>query len=216
MREICPNDLKIAARGSEQKGRKRRIFIISDLHVNYKENSEWVQALSLVGGDLSSDLLLLQRTFACLKSRFDRVFFVPGNHELWVSTSRCLDSMEKFYAVLKLCESMRVEIRAAKVQGQAGDMGVWIVPLFSWGTGSLYAAMADENASFDGWADDYLTKWTGLERGTTAAAFGSDLCGLFAQLALSPVHAVSGVARFCIRNPVHEIRTNRFNWKVCH
>ncbi len=70
-----------------------RLFAVSDLHVDYPDNAQWVQSLSrwdyrddalIVAGDLSHRPHLLGACLGELAARFARVLFVPGNHDLWV------------------------------------------------------------------------------------------------------------------------------------
>jgi hypothetical protein len=74
-----------------------RVFACSDLHVDYKENWAWCVALSesayqhdalIVAGDVTDDLAKLRQTLGLLKQKFGEVFFVPGNHDLWLRTGR--------------------------------------------------------------------------------------------------------------------------------
>ena len=70
-----------------------RVFALSDVHVDYPENLEWVLGLSnidyqndvlILAGDVSDDLKKLELVFEALLGKFCKVLFVPGNHELWV------------------------------------------------------------------------------------------------------------------------------------
>ena len=69
-----------------------RVYVISDLHTDYEVNMEWVKNLSssmykphtlIVAGDVSDTLENFTNTMAILKEKFEDVFFVPGNHDLW-------------------------------------------------------------------------------------------------------------------------------------
>lgn len=66
--------------------------MLSDLHTDYAENMNWIKCLSsvnyrddvlLVAGDVAETYTNFVSTMALLKDRFQRVFFVPGNHDLW-------------------------------------------------------------------------------------------------------------------------------------
>lgn len=73
------------------------VYVISDVHVDHAENLDWIEALPappappgrlnllLLAGDISHDVALMRRCLAALRARYDRVFFIHGNHELWVS-----------------------------------------------------------------------------------------------------------------------------------
>lgn len=69
-----------------------RVFVVSDLHTDYSENLKWVSCLStvnhkddvlIVAGDVSETYKNFLMTMSLLKDRFEHVFFVPGNHDLW-------------------------------------------------------------------------------------------------------------------------------------
>jgi predicted phosphodiesterase len=128
-----------------------RLYATSDLHVDFEENRRFIEKLSLieftedaliVAGDVAHRLDLIGETLGLLKRKFEEVFFVPGNHELWVGRDE-EDSVEKFYHILELCDQLGVHTGPAVVGGRR------IVPLFSW-----------YDDSFDGRADDpSLQNW---------------------------------------------------------
>lgn len=89
-----------------------KLFAVSDLHVDYRENLNWIRSLSqedyqedvlLLAGDVTDNLRLLGSTLRALKSCFSEVLFVPGNHELWIDDVEFSCSLEKFDAVMSLC-----------------------------------------------------------------------------------------------------------------
>lgn len=138
-----------------------RILAISDLHTDFGENKrlleevpvgEYQQDILIAAGDISDNLDTLQSTLDILRSRFRQVFYVPGNHELWVRRGAST-SVEKFYRVLEVCRALAVHTSPQWIDGW------WIVPLFSW-----YDPQFDEDGSADaesllGWADFHLCKW---------------------------------------------------------
>ncbi|KAJ1445522.1 hypothetical protein M885DRAFT_626101 [Pelagophyceae sp. CCMP2097] len=112
-----------------------RIWCVSDLHVDASRNRHWLDLLParpedaiIVAGDVATSLKLVEAALRLLKTKFRHIFFVPGNHELWVRLDEPprRDSVEKFFAVLKLCDDLGVHTSPAYV----GD--VLVVPLFSW------------------------------------------------------------------------------------
>jgi len=138
-----------------------RIFAISDLHTDFIENRNRLQQLSsldyqgdalLVAGDIADDMRVISWTLKELRSRFSQVFYVPGNHELWVRNGDC-DSIEKFRRVLGLCEELGVQTQP----GRAGRY--WVVPLFSWYTADYDEKKEADASSLEGWADFYFCKW---------------------------------------------------------
>lgn len=66
------------------------LFAISDLHVNHSENRLAVELLAphsnrdwlIVCGDVSDGVEDLEWALALLRERFEKVIWVPGNHEL--------------------------------------------------------------------------------------------------------------------------------------
>jgi predicted phosphodiesterase len=144
-----------------------RIYAISDLHTDFRENREALERapmgghqgdVLIVAGDIADSEAVVRDTLQMLTERFHEVFFVPGNHELWVRGEE-RDSMDKFRAVLRICHETGVRTAPARVGG------TWVVPLFSWYDESFDVrgeAVADE---LEAWADRYFTRWpAGLSR----------------------------------------------------
>jgi hypothetical protein len=149
-----------------------RLFAVSDIHVDFPPNMEWLLGLEparyrddaiIVAGDVTDDLRNLETVFRHLTAAFRRVFFVPGNHELWLRRSECRDSLEKFEAVMGLCRAFRVGSQP-EMLGDAGS-GIWIVPLFSWyvepheGEASLFVPKRGEDPSLELWSDKHFVRW---------------------------------------------------------
>ncbi|CAK9027956.1 Calpain catalytic domain-containing protein [Durusdinium trenchii] len=113
-------------------GQELRIFLISDLHVDYKQNKEWMyrclQSLShessdgrrffdclLLPGDLCTSEDLFEEVMKTLKARFHKVFFCFGdyalqrNHEAWIRGEKkgntpAKDSFEKLERIHEICK----------------------------------------------------------------------------------------------------------------
>lgn len=160
-----------------------RVLAFSDLHADLAENMTWLRALSsradagaalILAGDVSDDLATLREALVTVRDTFAQVFFVPGNHELWVRRKECADSVEKFRRIVGLCDALGVSTRPARV-GVDGGTAVWIVPLFSWyvqpeeGAGSLFVPKDGEDPTLSMWSDKYFTVWPARAAGTTAA-----------------------------------------------
>jgi hypothetical protein len=138
-----------------------RILAISDLHTDFHENMLLLEQLSdvnyrrdvlIAAGDISDRLNTLESTLALLRAKFMKVFYVPGNHELWVRKAG-YSSVEKFFRVLALCESLDIQTSPEKVDA------VWIVPLFSWYEPQFDGNHSEQNDTLSGWMDFYLCKW---------------------------------------------------------
>ena len=140
-----------------------RIFAISDLHTDFAENRRRLQLLLsaryledvvVVAGDIADDLKIIAWTLRALRSKFGKVFYVPGNHELWVRNTPH-DSVEKFHQILSLCDEIGIFTRPAR----AGE--TWIIPLFSWYDAGFDDDNTADAATLEGWADFYFCKWPG-------------------------------------------------------
>ena len=138
-----------------------RIFATSDLHVDFRENRLFIEGLSkvefckdvlLVAGDIAHQFELIETVLELLRAKFGQVFYVPGNHELWVREEKG-DSLDKFYRIIELCKQLDVQIHP----GKAGDY--WIVPLFSWYEEEFDLENASAGASLDGWGDFHFCAW---------------------------------------------------------
>lgn len=113
-----------------------RVFALSDVHVDYPANADWIVALStadyqndilLVAGDISDDLRLLAKCLTHLERRFRKVLYVPGNHDLWVVRhDRDLTSLSKFYRLCRIMADCGVSMR------RHDEPGLSIVPLLAW------------------------------------------------------------------------------------
>lgn len=121
-----------------------RVFGISDVHTDWKENWDRLKALPkgpyssdclLLGGDVSHDSNLLLATLQLFKERFRHVFFVPGNHDLYVSHENG-NSMEKHQKLLEECRRLQVWTSAARFESE----GLVVVPLLSWYHSELLGA----------------------------------------------------------------------------
>jgi hypothetical protein len=153
-----------------------RVFALSDIHVDYPENMAWIRGLSdqdyiqdvlLLAGDVCHEMSQLQTALTYLLDKFAYVFFLTGNHELWLLDGQFSDSLQKFQGILDLCRSLGVRTEPARLGH--GSNALWIVPMFSWyvkpeeGKDSLYlpkrGASGNLDETRDAWADDYLVKW---------------------------------------------------------
>ncbi|GAB5364945.1 hypothetical protein AAMO2058_001013800 [Amorphochlora amoebiformis] len=141
-----PNPDPAATHGGCESSLERTITIscISDIHTDRKENLEWVYSslcspstpdaredVLLVAGDISHRIDLIEETLGVFTSKWKHVFFVPGNHELWVDTAQTEDekcSWEKLDRIEELCNRLNVSCWNSPKCIE----GIWIVPLLSW------------------------------------------------------------------------------------
>jgi len=140
-----------------------KVYAISDVHFDHKINEDWAHRIDdfkfqedvlIVAGNLTDTKNALARALITLKSKFRRVFYVPGNHELWLApaeATRYPDSLSKLLAIFELCDELGVDIFPAAV---AQD--VFILPLLSW-----YHAGFDQHDPFPdpGAKFDQHCKW---------------------------------------------------------
>lgn len=142
-----------------------RVHAISDIHVDYEPNAQWVQALPqgpyrddmlIVAGDVSDQLDRLRRCLDAFVARFAHVLFVPGNHDLWVLRDPPgLDSFGKFERVCAAVADCGAHMDVL----HHGALSV--VPLLSWYDGSFGATGEQLLAS---WMDFRACRWpTGLD-----------------------------------------------------
>lgn len=124
-----------------------RVWLTSDVHVDREENMEWVRALEphlddalVLAGDVSQSFTLLEETLRLFAHKFKRVFFTPGNHDLWVPTAERAttpDSLSKLKAIQEMCSRIGVSMEPELLRGDLADVreslgtasrpGLWIV-----------------------------------------------------------------------------------------
>ena len=131
-----------------------RIFVTSDIHVDTHGNLDaWCKRFSssafqddvlVVAGDVGDTLTAVRLGLKALRACFGRVFYVPGNHDLWnrpdTEDRRFADSMCKLFALFEACDALDVDVQPADVAA-----GVTIAPLLSW-----YDAAFDEQDPHQG------------------------------------------------------------------
>ncbi|KAI9087875.1 hypothetical protein K1719_030205 [Acacia pycnantha] len=104
---------------------KKRIKVERSSSINLH-----LKALLTIGanGDVAETYDKFVVTLSLLKERFQHVFFVPGNHDLWCrhEGENYVDSLEKLNKLLDACKSLGVETNPMVVD----NLG--IIPLFSW------------------------------------------------------------------------------------
>lgn len=148
------------------------LYVWSDLHLDYSGNMMLIKNLDdgykqhdiIVAGDLSDRLPVLAQAFDVLASKFKNVFYVPGNHELWlrkeeINAGLYQNSIEKFHHILQLAARYGIQTQAQ----QSADY--IIAPVFSWysleedGDDSLTAIKQGEDASSSMWMDLHRCQW---------------------------------------------------------
>ena len=151
----------------------RRIFALSDIHTDFPENAEWLSQLSqqdyrddvlILAGDVADSLRILTRSLSTLVTKFHKVLFVPGNHDLWVIRDGSLiTSFDKF-------EQVRIAAREAGASMETYSFdGLRIVPLLGWYD---YSFGQPETRLLNAWMDYAACRWPeGFEPQHVAAYF---------------------------------------------
>jgi len=86
----------------------------------------------VLAGDLSGDIKTFQNTLEICASKFDKVFFVVGNHDLWVQNVPG-NSLNKLLSIVDVCDKLGVQISPVIYRNAAGvQQNIAIFPLLSW------------------------------------------------------------------------------------
>eukprot|EP00633_Aureoumbra_lagunensis_P003899 CAMPEP_0197317298 /NCGR_PEP_ID=MMETSP0891-20130614/46347_1 /TAXON_ID=44058 ORGANISM="Aureoumbra lagunensis, Strain CCMP1510" /NCGR_SAMPLE_ID=MMETSP0891 /ASSEMBLY_ACC=CAM_ASM_000534 /LENGTH=363 /DNA_ID=CAMNT_0042807219 /DNA_START=74 /DNA_END=1165 /DNA_ORIENTATION=- len=132
---------------------EKRLFAISDIHVDDEKNMRWVKNLApkegdclIVAGDVSDRLERIEATFELLKKKYSQVMYCPGNHCLW-TTEEKETSIEKFEKIMKLAERIGIITEIKVLKGK--NRSCVVAPLQSW-----------HHASFD--SEPPITQWKGI------------------------------------------------------
>ncbi|WP_449342425.1 metallophosphoesterase, partial [Streptomyces aurantiogriseus] len=95
-----------------------QLLAISDLHIGYPENRALVERMVpesdddwlLVAGDVSESVADIGWTLKTLASRFRKVVWAPGNHELWThpKDTVTLRGVARYEHLVELCRDLGV------------------------------------------------------------------------------------------------------------
>lgn len=118
-----------------------RLLAISDLHVSYGKNREIVEGIHpespddwlLIAGDIGEKTEDIEWTLGLLASRFARVVWTPGNHELWTHRSDPLNlrGEQRYRHLIGLCGRLGVLTPEDPYEVFPGRGGpVRVAPLF--------------------------------------------------------------------------------------
>ncbi|HEY0685456.1 MAG TPA: metallophosphoesterase [Steroidobacter sp.] len=153
--------------------RPARLFALSDVHVDYDVNARWVRDLSradyrddilILAGDITHKVPELASCLSAFATRFAKVLFVPGNHELWVmGEAPERTSLDKFADVVAVAEQSGICMQPYS----HGD--VLIVPLLGWYDYSFGAPSED---LYHMWMDFHACRWpSGFQPDDVSAHF---------------------------------------------
>jgi len=119
----------------------RRLWAISDLHVGFAQNRRALESLAdygqdwlIVAGDVAEALPLVTATLAFLASRFERVIWVPGNHELWTPDGATgvegLRGEARYHELVRRCRELGVLTPEDDWVRWPEDLSLVIAPCF--------------------------------------------------------------------------------------
>jgi 3',5'-cyclic AMP phosphodiesterase CpdA len=119
-----------------------RLLAISDLHVGYPENRAYADALVpgdaddwlIVAGDVGEAFADVGFVLASLATRFAKVIWVPGNHELWTHPADQvqLRGAARYEAMIAVCRRFGVLTPEDEFPVWDGPGGpVTVAPLFT-------------------------------------------------------------------------------------
>ncbi len=119
--------------------RMSRLLALSDLHINRPANLAALDQLPdhpgdelIVAGDVGDGPDDLAKAWSRLCPRFERLYWVPGNHELWAAPADPLRGEARYARMVEVCRSFGVitpEDPPVRYEGDGGP--AWVVPLFT-------------------------------------------------------------------------------------
>lgn len=136
----------------------KRLYATADLHADFGDNWTWLSEVPrtglgdaglIVAGDIGHRLQLVEDTLSLLRRRFGRIFFVPGNHDLWVEKGAA-DSLQKMAYLLDVCLRLGIDT------GPGDVAGARVVPLYSWYDPKFGG---EGGGPPKGWADRRYCRW---------------------------------------------------------
>jgi 3',5'-cyclic AMP phosphodiesterase CpdA len=134
-----------------------RLLAISDLHVGYPRNRALIEQVPagapgdwlIVAGDVGERFADIEWALGVLAGRYDRVVWVPGNHELWAHRSDPVTARgaERYRLLVEMCQGLGVVTPEDPYPVWDGPSGlVTVVPLF---VGYDYSFLPDGAATKD-------------------------------------------------------------------
>lgn len=135
----------------------------------------------ILAGDVTDNQKIFKEVLQILAGKYRKVFFVPGNHDIWIRSSECAfnNSIEKLEQVLKTCKMYNVSTEPEKVKLDDNEY-VHIIPIYSWYStpedddrNSLYVRAKTRRDDEDKhlWMDNYLTKWPDFKDARSVSEF---------------------------------------------
>lgn len=115
-----------------------RLLAISDLHLGHEANRLALAGVSdhqrdwlIVAGDVGETFAHLELAWRTLCPRFAKIFWTPGNHELWVSGPDEPRGAARYDALVDLCRRFGVITPEDPFETWPGDHRTVIAPIFT-------------------------------------------------------------------------------------
>ena len=95
-----------------------RLFTVSDIHIDYKENRDWLKNISsedyledvlCLAGDISHHFKDIEWCFQRLQKKFHSVIFIEGNHDIWFTREKHRNSIDKLNMIYQLAEDTGIQ-----------------------------------------------------------------------------------------------------------
>ncbi|MEU9002150.1 metallophosphoesterase [Streptomyces sp. NPDC048551] len=117
------------------------LLAVSDLHIAYEENRALVESLRprsegdwlIVAGDVAEKYADVSWALTLLSSRFEKVIWAPGNHELWTHPEDPVDlrGEERYLHLVELCRGLGISTPEDPYPVWHGEGGpATVAPLF--------------------------------------------------------------------------------------
>ncbi|MBT3218746.1 MAG: metallophosphoesterase [Proteobacteria bacterium] len=114
-----------------------KLYAISDLHLHYQVNRDALRALPphvddwlILAGDIGETPEHLQFAFEVLRSRWSKLIWVPGNHELWSRGADAPRGGDRYGRLVELCRDYGVLTPEDPYPAWPGPGHPIIAPLF--------------------------------------------------------------------------------------
>jgi 3',5'-cyclic AMP phosphodiesterase CpdA len=115
-----------------------KLLAISDLHLGHGPNRRALHQLAphtadwiIVAGDVGEKPAHLELALQILTARFARVFWVPGNHDLWCpADADRTRGQARYDELVALCRAFGAVTPEDPYEGWPDEPGTFIVPMF--------------------------------------------------------------------------------------